>query len=237
MKNLLLALTLALPLLVTGAVCAQEQTDNETGVKVHVDKKSDDGSGIHINIDSDEMDPEEVKQKLKEVIDALATKIKNKVDTEVEIDIDDVSEQDLKDLEKLKIKIDESDWDSKGDHRGIGFGEVLVALTAISFTLGLPIIILFLVFFYGSRKRKQKMELINNFVSRDQPVPPELVAEFDTGGSDPLRSGLQWAVVGLAIVIAFVVMGESSIAALGLIPLGLGVARLIYWKLNTGKEQ
>lgn len=236
MKNLLLALTLALPLLVTGSNYAQEQTDNETGIKVHVDKKSDDGSGIHINIDSDEMEPEEVKEKLKEVIDALATKIKNKVDTEVEIDIDDVSEQDLKDLEELKVKIDESDWDFEGDHHGIGFGEALVALTAISFTLGLPIIILFLVFFYGSRKRKQKMELINNYISRDQPVPQELVSEFDTGGSDPLRSGLQWAVVGLAIVIAFILMGESNMAALGLIPLGLGVARLIYWKLNTGKE-
>lgn len=233
MKNILLTLVLIPALLAMSTVYAQEQADNKSGVKVKVERVADDGPGIHINFDTDEMDPDEVKEKLKEVIDALATKIKAKVDTEVEINIDDVSEDDLKDLEQLKIKIDESDWDFGGDSRGMQFGEVLVALTGIVFSLGLPIIILLLVFIFGARKRKQKMELINGFISRDQPVPPELISEFDTGGSDPLRSGLQWAIIGVAIGIAFTIMGETEIAALGLIPLGLGVARLIYWKLNN----
>ena len=232
MKNILLSLALIPTLLVMSAAYAQEQVEDTQSVPVTVEKTADDESGIHINFDTDEMDPDEVKDKLKEVIDALATKIKAKVDTEVEINIDDVSEDDLKDLEMLRIKIDESDWDFDSDGHGMQFGEVLVALTGIVFSLGLPIIILLLVFIFGSRKRKQKMELINGFISRDQPVPPELIKEFDTGGSDPLRSGLQWAVVGLAIGIAFAIMGEENMAALGLIPFGLGVARLIYWKLN-----
>ena len=183
---------------------------------------------------SEQIDTDEVKQKVNEVIDAIANRVKQEVDAEIHVEIDDVSAEDLEELDKLKSAIETGDWSG---HSGIDAGEVAVAVTAIIFSLGLPIIILLVVLFYANRKRKQKMELINQFINADQPVPDQLINEFNTGSGDPLRSGLQLVGVGLGIALFFLVLGEPEPAGIGLIPFGLGAARLIYWKVNKDKAE
>ncbi|NND81542.1 MAG: hypothetical protein HKN50_03865 [Gammaproteobacteria bacterium] len=211
-------------------ITVQSTQKPDGGLDINMDAQDSDEPGIHISIDSDSVGADEVKQKLKEVVDTLATKVKKKVDSDVTVEVGEVTEADLEELEQLKVLIEESDWDSDSD--GISFGEMLVAVVAIIFSLGMPIIILLLVLLFSARKRKQRMELINGFISRDQPVPPELISDFNSGSGDPLRSGLQLVAVGAAISIALYLAGESNAAAFGLIPMGLGAARLMYWKLN-----
>lgn len=224
MKHLLLALTLGITLLGSNILYAQEEA---SGSSISIDLSN--------NNDAQEID--EVKERIKDVIDAVAKKVKYKIDSEIEIDIDDVSAEDLRELEELKKKIDEADWSDIGTHAGMKFFEMVVAIIAIIFTLGLPIIILLLVLIFSGRKRKQKMELINNFIANDQPVPSELIKEFDTGSNDPLSSGLKWTFAGLGIAIFLLFAEGMDAAALGFIPLGIGLAKLIFWKMNENKQE
>ena len=221
MKNLITSILLVFTLSLAGTLPSFAQEED---------------TAIHLDLDTDDKknkgtvaDPDEVKAKIKEVIDAVASKVKHKIDTEVEIDLGDVDEGDLEELENLKKRIEDSDWDDAGE----SIGEFVVAVVAIVFSLGLPIIILLLILIFSSRKRKQKMELINNFIAKDQPVPSELIQEFDTGESHGLRSGLKWTFIGLAISFAFLINGNTGGAAIGLIPLGLGLAKLLAWKLES----
>jgi cadmium resistance protein CadD (predicted permease) len=111
-------------------------------------------------------------------------------------------------------------------------------MTAIVFTLGLPIIILVLVLVFSNRKRKQKMAVISSYLEANQPVPEFVMAEFggNSAATSSFKSGLTFLFVGIAIFIFIGLQEGLEAGAMGLIPIGIGIARLVGWKYDTDQK-
>ena len=78
------------------------------------------------------------------------------------------------------------------------------------------------------------MNIIQVYLDAGKDVPPELLRTFDSG-SNSFRSGVMLSGAGLGFLAAFNAANESSIGALGLIPLFIGVAKLLYWFFEERK--
>jgi hypothetical protein len=92
-----------------------------------------------------------------------------------------------------------------------------------------------LVFLFVQKKRRQMMDLAAMYIKADRPMPEHVMSEFGSGmsGNKRLRSGLHYTLVGLAIVIFLAAVADGEVATLGFIPMAIGLARIIYWKLDN----
>jgi len=90
------------------------------------------------------------------------------------------------------------------------------------------------VLMFSFRKRKQKMQLISQYLESGQPVPEHVMAEFGSNDSvsSPFRSGVTLLLVGIAVAIFLGTVAEPEVATLGLIPMAIGIARLLSWKYD-----
>jgi hypothetical protein len=79
------------------------------------------------------------------------------------------------------------------------------------------------------------MELVRSFIDAGKDVPTQLLDE--QSNANPLRSGLTLVAVATAISLAFYIIGETDVAALALIPLFLGLARLAFYYLDTKSDK
>ncbi|MDA9240719.1 DUF6249 domain-containing protein [bacterium] len=143
-------------------------------------------------------------------------------------DLDEQERQEIKDAlrsvgEGIDIRFD-PDMD---------FSSVLVTIIAILFTVGSPILIVALLLFFSYRKRKQRAALIEKFIDAGKDVPPEVLATFDENGltSNNLQRGLMLTGIGIALVVILGMLFSWQVASIGLIPICIGIARLLIWKL------
>lgn len=111
--------------------------------------------------------------------------------------------------------------------------EWLIGIIAILAVFGTPILIVWLVTRNSYRKKQLLMENINRMVSEGRDIPPELLdameGERRTNAKD---RGFTLIAVGAAIFIWLTAAGGLGAGSLGLIPLFIGVARYINWKLD-----
>jgi len=234
MKNLIIAITftvfsLALPLTMAQQVVDKEAVEVAESVK-QAPKPDSEKDGLTITIDMN--DAEEAEKEIENAVKMLKKVLGEEIGEELESELealDDDERDELRELFRERVF-------SKGSR--MGGGEFVIALVAICLTLGLPIIILVAVLFFGHRKRKQKMELISAYLAANQPVPEFVMAEFggNTNGGAGLRSALTLTLVGAAVCIFFLVLGAKEAAALGLIPIGIGIARLVSMKYEQNTE-
>lgn len=111
----------------------------------------------------------------------------------------------------------------------------LVPLVAIMFGVGVPLSIPILWIALNYRKRRRLMEL-NHIermaaIERGMEVPP-LPLELIDGRSrrrSSLLPGLVWFFIGLAMVAGSLSIGDDLPVVFGLVPLGIGLAYLIYY--------
>lgn len=225
MKNLIVAITFAmfsltLPVVLAQQAVATEQVDQLVDVE-------DDSETKRIVIDIKTDEARDAEKEVREAIEKVGEIFGEKLGEELRAELEGLDAEERQELGKL--------FGGKNIHfggDGMGFGEILVASLAIVFTLGMPIIILVLVLVFSNRKRKQKMQLISSYLEADQPVPAHVMAEFgsDSGTNSNFRSGLTLTLVGVALAIFLTAVDDWETATLGLIPMAIGVARLISWK-------
>lgn len=161
-------------------------------------------------------------------IQALSKAISKLVETEW----DDLDEADKKDiLETIKeiesgIEVD-IDTDTSAT-------EAIVAIVAIMFTLGSPILIIGIILYYKHRKRRQRNTLIEKFLDSGQEVPAELMKSGDlaNNSNNTLSHGIRLTAIGLGLYIFLGSFIGWDIATVALIPLCIGIARIIIWKLS-----
>lgn len=116
----------------------------------------------------------------------------------------------------------------------------LVPLVAIVFGISFVPSIIWIILNY--RKRRRFMELHHAermaAIERGMDIPPLPVELIDGSGRRPRRTsllpGLVWFFVGLALLISMGTDGDVPSVA-GLVPLGIGVAYLIYYFLEGRK--
>jgi hypothetical protein len=117
--------------------------------------------------------------------------------------------------------------------------EEIIPVVAIVFTFGIPGVVLVVWFTLNYHKRRKLMELHHAermaAIERGMDIPP-LPIELIDGRSTPKRRrsallpGLIWAFIGLAFVVGALTRGGDDIPVFaGLIPLGIGLAYLIYY--------
>lgn len=124
--------------------------------------------------------------------------------------------------------------------------ELLVPIFGIVFTFGIPGTVLVVWLTLNYRKRQRLMELHHTermaAIERGMDLPP-LPIELIDGRSTPKRRrsamlpGLVWFFIGLAVVLG-VLRGDTDgdmPLFVGLIPLGIGLAYLIYYFVEGRK--
>jgi hypothetical protein len=123
--------------------------------------------------------------------------------------------------------------------------ELLVPIFGIVFTFGIPGTVLVVWLTLNYRKRRRLMELHHAermaAIERGMDIPP-LPMELIDGRSTPKRRrsamlpGLVWFFIGLAFVVGALSRGGEEIPVFaGLIPLGIGLAYLIYYFIEGRK--
>ena len=115
----------------------------------------------------------------------------------------------------------------------------LVPILGIIFAVGLPLSIPIVYIALNYRKRRRLMELSHAermaAIERGMEVPP-LPLELIDGQSRRRRSsllpGLVWFFIGLAMVAGSISIGDDLPVVFGLVPLGIGLAYLIYYAVE-----
>jgi len=157
----------------------------------------------------------------------------------------DVSEEEKAALlSELKEELaDERESDSGfnitiGDDGGsgsMGLHEMIIAIIAISLIFGTPIFVVIAVLYAGYRKRRLVQETISQYLASGKDVPPEILESIHGGSEKPknyLQKGFVMVGVGVGIFLCFAIMGEIGVASLGIIPLFIGLAQILIWKLE-----
>ena len=117
--------------------------------------------------------------------------------------------------------------------------EEIIPIFGILFGVGGPVVVVIVWFTLNYHKRRKLMELHHTermaAIERGMEIPP-LPIELIDGRSVPKRRrtallpGLVWFFVGLAVVVGALAERDEEIPVfLGLIPLGVGLAYLIYY--------
>ena len=220
---LLAAAALSLPVLAQDSdslpedSVAQFEENLDKGVKVDLDFKYEN----------------EGEKKIKSIV-KLVSKFDQDAAKELELEFGNLSEEEKAELFEVfegGIKID-------GDIDKFPIGIVFIAVPAIVLIFGMPLFLLIALLAAGNRKRKQKMELVDLYIKSDRDIPEHVLNGLDNGGSaSSLKSGLTLTAIGLGIVAALNVVGADELAGFGLIPMFLGIARLIFWFLVEKKVE
>jgi hypothetical protein len=123
--------------------------------------------------------------------------------------------------------------------------EELIPLFGIVFTIGGPVTALIVWIVLNYRKRRRLLELHHTermaAIERGMDVPPlplELIDGRPRRRRSSLLPGLVWFFIGLAVVIGTVSLHNEDVPIMGgLIPLGIGLAYLIYYVLEGRKNE
>ena len=228
MKNMWIGVSFIAALICVNQIWADENANTETVIETVVEKSSKEPRSIKVDvdIDGDDVNDESIK-KISDLVRGIAG---DEVANEVIVELDGLSEDEKAQLAESIKKGIKFDTDQIPDWLGA------VVILAVVLIFGSPILILITVFFFMARKRKQKMNVIQVYLDAGKDVPPELLRTFDNSVSS-FRSGIMFAGAGLGIMAAFYSANNDSVGALGLIPLFIGVAKLLYWFFEERKYE
>jgi hypothetical protein len=189
--------------------------------------------GIEVRLDLDLDDEVDVDHKIKSIV-RLVSKFDEEAGKELESELKGLSDDEKAELSDA---LNEGfKFDGGGNEFPIAI--VFIALPAIILIFGMPLFLLIALLAAGNRKRKQKMAIVELYIKSDRDIPEHVISALDNGGSaSSLKSGLTLTAVGLGIVAALNTVGADDVAAFGLIPMFLGIARLIFWFLVERKGE
>ncbi len=113
-------------------------------------------------------------------------------------------------------------------------GELAVAMLAIIFIFGSPIMIVAAVLYWAYRRRRLTHDTINQYLASGKEIPPQVMEAMlsERKPKNNLQKGLALCGTGLGIFLCFLLSGSTAAASFGLIPLFIGLAQLLIWKLE-----
>ncbi|MFT4045218.1 MAG: DUF6249 domain-containing protein [Solimonas sp.] len=117
------------------------------------------------------------------------------------------------------------------DAVGGGHDLDVTGLVAVILAFVLPAVIVIAVLLFRLRQQRLQNEIIAKLAASGQTVPPELFVAVRCQRSD-LNRGLTMIAVGLAMALAFYLTGQQHAWPWALIPLFIGVARLLSWAVE-----
>jgi hypothetical protein len=219
----------------TPATIPQDAEEDKTWEETHNHGSNDKNTTIRFKLGEDEGTSEEHVfisiDGVDKDITAISTMFSKLIETEWD-DLDDAEKEEiLETLKEIEAGIEvEVDVDSSGPSAT----EAIIAIVAIMFTIGSPILIIGTILYYKHRKRRQRNALIEKFLDSGQEVPAELMESGDLAdnSSNTLSRGIKLTAIGLGLFIFLGSMIDWDIATVALIPLCIGIARIVIWKLS-----
>ena len=219
----------------TPATIPQDAEKDKTWEETHNHGSNDKNTTIRFKLGEDEGTSEEHVfisiDGVDKDITAISTMFSKLIETEWD-DLDDAEKDEiLETLKEIEAGIEvEVDVDSSGPSAT----EAIIAIVAIMFTIGSPILIIGTILYYKHRKRRQRNALIEKFLDSGQEVPAELMESGDLAdnSSNTLSRGIKLTAIGLGLFIFLGSLIDWDIATVALIPLCIGIARIVIWKLS-----
>lgn len=115
-----------------------------------------------------------------------------------------------------------------------GLGGNLVALAAVVLIFGLPVFIVGMILLFRYRRDRLLHSTIEKMIEKGVPIPTELFDAPRRSRAD-LRRGVFWIALGTgALVYLKATHSEDWLG--GLIPLLIGIAYLVMWRIEQGKR-
>jgi hypothetical protein len=225
-------------ILISTATSENTDSNQDSIIKKEFKLKLENGEIHSYKIASPETDLEdgaesEIKISLSGEDESVGAIIKI-IRTLAETEWDDLTEDEKDKIQSALNEIEEGiEIDIASNSRG--FFDAIVAIVAISFTLGLPIIVIAIILYYKHRKRRQRDALIEKFINSGKDVPAELLASWELHLDEPnkiLHQGIKLVAISLGLYLFLHVFIGADIALIATVPLFLGIARLIIWKIS-----
>ena len=116
--------------------------------------------------------------------------------------------------------------------------ELLIPITAISFTFLTPLIIICTSVYLDFRKKNRMFNTIDKAMEHGVDIPVSLLEAIDKPKrkASSLQRGLIWCGLGLGVLVAWTAFRNFNEASLGFIPLFIGIAYLIYARLEPANS-
>ena len=110
--------------------------------------------------------------------------------------------------------------------------ESTVTIWSILFVLF--ILFLFVIpFYFNLKKAKTRQQIITKLIEKDRDIPNELLAKSPKTKRSDLHKGIVLIAIGLSLcIVIFILRIHSNFWTIGLIPMFLGIAYLISFKLD-----
>ena len=117
-----------------------------------------------------------------------------------------------------------SSMDWNGFDLGSKTSETVIAVTAIVFVFGLPLLIIFVVFFFRYKNRKAKYRLAEQALASGQQLPENFFKE--AAATDIRSKGINNIFVGIGLFIfLWAITGEFGLGCIGLLVMFTGFGK------------
>ena len=136
------------------------------------------------------------------------------------------------------IGVDTTDMDTTAgkDDNDLPFGNlsdtisggILISIIAIVAVFGLPVFILFVIFFFRYKNRKARYRLAEQAIAAGQPLPENLFKEADS--TDIRSKGIKNVFVGIGLFIfLWAITEEFGLGCIGLLVMFTGFGQLVIY--------
>ena len=129
-----------------------------------------------------------------------------------------------------------SSMDWNGFDLGSKTSETVIAVTAIVFVFGLPLLIIFVVFFFRYKNRKAKYRLAEQALASGQQLPENFFKE--AAATDIRSKGINNIFVGIGLFIfLWAITGEFGLGCIGLLVMFTGFGQLVIFYSQQKKNE
>ena len=133
------------------------------------------------------------------------------------------------------ISSDDDDFPFNNFGNAVG-GGILVAIISIIAIFGMPVFIIFVVFFFRYKNRKARYRLAEKALAAGQPLPEGFIRESKP--TDQRTQGIRNTFTGIGLFIfLWAITGEFGIGAIGLLVMFMGIGQwLVGYKQQNNQE-
>ncbi|MCF0258119.1 DUF6249 domain-containing protein [Bacteroides heparinolyticus] len=129
----------------------------------------------------------------------------------------------------------QSDWGWDEFDLSGNASETLIAITAIVFIFGLPLLIIFTIFFFRYKNRKAKYRLAEQALASGQQLPENFFKE--TAATDTRTKGINNIFTGIGLFIfLWAITGRFAIGCIGLLIMFTGFGQLVIYYTQQSND-
>lgn len=124
----------------------------------------------------------------------------------------------------------------QGHNDGENFGEVLIVFIAIVTPFACVVLIVFMALRTVTTRQRERNKLIEKAIENNYTLPHDFFASYRNARTR-LQSALVWLAWGVGIMAFFLIITDETVYAIGIIPLLVGVAKLITYFVEDRKKE